>query len=510
MLCRYICGLLVAAVLGACSNSDSAGSSVSSTPKTGATAGPRESSVLFFRGTPAGSATIDGTYTFRPMVMSNGRPLTFAIAGQPKWANFDTSTGILSGKPLASDSGLTGNITITASDGEETASVGPFVIRVVEANAPDSPGAPPLISGTPAGAVTAGQSYTFQPAASDAGGAPLTYAIINCPVWASFSTSTGKLSGTPGATQVGTYSNIEIAVTDGSAIMLLPEFSILVTASTPDMPHISGTPASSILAGLEYSFEPTIANPESRPLKFSIAHAPSWAMFDTATGKLTGTPTIAQAGLYSNILISVSNGVSSAVLPAFAITVTSLVVPENVVIAGSPATAGVVGRLYSFQPSARDPAGGHLVFSIVNRPQWAAFDPASGHLVGTPTSKESGSYPNITISVASARSTAALPPFDLVISPVAVTKSTNGTAELTWIAPRQNTDGSPIISLAGYRIYYGTNAGAMTQVVQINDPRVLSFELTNLASGTWYFEARAYTAMNAESSASDVVSKIVN
>ena len=45
----------------------------------------------------------------------------------------------------------------------------------------------------------------------DADNDPLTYSIANLPSWATFSTSTGRLTGTPAASNVGTYANIMIA-----------------------------------------------------------------------------------------------------------------------------------------------------------------------------------------------------------------------------------------------------------------------------------------------------------
>jgi len=63
------------------------------------------------------------------------------------------------------------------------------------------------------------------------------------------------LSGTP--TQVGSYSNIVITVTDGYTQASLPAFAVTVTASANRAPQISGTPATLILAGSNYSFQPT-------------------------------------------------------------------------------------------------------------------------------------------------------------------------------------------------------------------------------------------------------------
>lgn len=92
------------------------------------------------------------------------------------------------------------------------------------------------------------------------------------------------------------------------------------TGSSLAAPTISGTPASQVQVGQAYSFSPTAGDPGAS-LAFSIQNKPSWATFSIATGQLSGTPTSAQTGSYSNIVITVSNGSSSASLPAFAITV---------------------------------------------------------------------------------------------------------------------------------------------------------------------------------------------
>jgi Putative Ig domain len=94
-----------------------------------------------------------------------------------------------------------------------------------------SPAAAPQISGTASTTVTAGQSYVFQPQASGSSGTTLSFTIANKPSWAKFSSKTGQLSGTPAATDVGTYKSIELAVTDGTAVTALPAFSITVAAA---------------------------------------------------------------------------------------------------------------------------------------------------------------------------------------------------------------------------------------------------------------------------------------
>ena len=80
--------------------------------------------------------------------------------------------------------------------------------------------------------MTAGQAYSFQPSATDANGDVLTFSIQNRPSWATFSPTTGRLSGTPTASHIGTYGNIIISVTDGKATRSLSAFSISVQSAS--------------------------------------------------------------------------------------------------------------------------------------------------------------------------------------------------------------------------------------------------------------------------------------
>lgn len=86
----------------------------------------------------------------------------------------------------------------------------------------------PTISGAPATQVMAGTAYSFVPSAADSNGDPLTFSIANKPAWASFSTSSGALTGTPAATNVGTTAGIVISVSDGHVATQLPAFSVAV------------------------------------------------------------------------------------------------------------------------------------------------------------------------------------------------------------------------------------------------------------------------------------------
>ena len=200
----------------------------------------------------------------------------------------------------------------------------------------------PVISGTPPTSVTQGTAYSFQPTASDPDGNPLTFSIANRPSWATFSTTTGRLQGTPTASNVGTFSNIAISVSDGTATAQLPAFSIIVSNTANGAPVISGTPPTSVMQGTAYSFQPTASDPDGNPLTFSITNAPSWATFNATTGRLQGTPTASNVGTFSNIVIRVSDGSTTTSLAAFNITVLA-VASGSATLSWTPPTTNTNG-----------------------------------------------------------------------------------------------------------------------------------------------------------------------
>lgn len=366
---------------------------------------------------------------------------------------------------------------------------------------------PPTISGTPPTYIKVNTTYNYMPTAKDPEGRPLKFTIVNRPGWMAFSENSGRMMGYPKSP--GTWANIQIRVSDGVHTVSLPAFTLVAgtsssaTAPTANRaPTISGTPATTATVGTAYSFQPSAKDPDGNTLGFSISNRPSWATFSTSTGRLSGTPTA--AGTFGNIVIKVSDGKLTTSLPAFSIKVTTAA-NRAPVISGTPAKSVNVGSAYSFRPTASDPDGNTLTFSIANRPSWASFNTSNGQLSGTPTAAQAGSYANIVISVSDGRATVSLPAFSINV----IGASTSNGAVLSWTAPTSNTDGSTLTNLAGYRISYGTNANALSQTIQVSNPSVTNYTIDNLAPGTYYFAVRAYTSTGTESANSNVQSKTV-
>ena len=82
-------------------------------------------------GTPQTTVTEGQPYSFTPAANDpDGDTLTFAIVSPPVWANFDTATGALTGTPQAIHIGTTVGVTISVTDGMDSASLPAFNLEV--------------------------------------------------------------------------------------------------------------------------------------------------------------------------------------------------------------------------------------------------------------------------------------------------------------------------------------------------------------------------------------------
>ena len=332
---EYVLCAAVAVLASACGGSGSSTTastaSVASTPATASdTLSLNPPSIS---GTPATTVTAGVKYTFQPSASdTDGDALTFSVVNLPSWATFDATSGTVSGTPASADVGTYQSIAISVADGKAIAELTPFSIEVSAAAVTTPTNSPPTISGKPATSVQAGSHYVFQPSAADPDQNTLTFSITGMPSWASFSKATGSLSGTPSSSNVGTFSNIVISVTDGQNMVSLAPFTITVTAAsttTNTPPKITGTPPTAAQAGTAYSFQPAASDSNGKTLTFSITNKPSWALFSTTTGQLSGTPAAGNVGAYSGIVISVTDGTTSASLAAFTITVAAAPTPPQ-------------------------------------------------------------------------------------------------------------------------------------------------------------------------------------
>jgi hypothetical protein len=88
--------------------------------------------------------------------------------------------------------------------------------------------------------------------------------------------------------------------------------------------------------------------------------------------------------------------------------------------------------------------------------------------------------------------------------------ASNGVVTINWTPPTENTDGTPLINLAGYDIHYGTASGDYTQTITVSNPGIATYVVDNLTPGTYYFSVTALNSQGTESPLSSELRTTVN
>ena len=175
------------------------------------------------------------------------------------------------------------------------------------------------------------------------------------------------------------------------------------------------------------------------------------------------------------------------------------------IISGNPPPAVVVNEMYDFTPNAYDPDGDSLTFTITNKPNWASFNTSTGRLSGQPTLGNVGTVANIVISVSDGEASDSLGAFTVTVSQAAL-----GNVTLNWNAPTQNTDGSPLTDLAGYKIFYGTSSRNYDHEIDIGNPGMTTYVVDNLVPDTYFFAAKSFNTSGVDSDFSGEAVRTVN
>ena len=146
--------------------------------------------------------------------------------------------------------------------------------------------APFSLSGSPPTSTAAGSNYAFTPTVSNPQKFSLFFRGWNMPAWMRVNARTGQLTGTPTASQVGSYPNVELCVSDSRTSSCMPKFTVQVVAS-------SGSSGSAPVVNLTAS-PSSVANGETAALNWSATKATSCSASGGWSGSqaLSGTKVI--------------------------------------------------------------------------------------------------------------------------------------------------------------------------------------------------------------------------
>ncbi len=84
-----------------------------------------------------------------------------------------------------------------------------------------------------------------------------------------------------------------------------------------------------------------------------------------------------------------------------------------------------------------------------------------------------------------------------------------GSTTLTWVAPTQNVNESPLTDLAGYVIRCWNQSGQLAEKRYTDDPSATTYTIDNLVPGIYHCAVSAVNKDGVESALSNIVPNIV-
>jgi PKD repeat protein len=304
--------------------------------------------------TSALTATAFVGFPYNPFyqITATNFPNAYNAVGLPAGLTVNTSTGAISGTPTASPGTYT--VTISASN---LGGSGSATLKITLSNPP-----PPVINSATTDNATAGWPYNYQITATNF---PSSFNASGLPTGLSINTSTGLISGAPGA--AGTFT-INLSATNAGGTGTA---KLTLTVALPAPPVINSASTITWVYNVPFSYQITATN---IPLSFSATGLPAWATLNTSTGAITGTP---DALGTSTVTINAANlgGTGAATL---SITITDVLPP---VITSALTATGTNGVAFSYQITATN---NPTSYSATNLPQGLSIDTATGIISGTP------------------------------------------------------------------------------------------------------------------------------
>jgi hypothetical protein len=80
---------------------------------------------------------------------------------------------------------------------------------------------------------------------------------------------------------------------------------------------------------------------------------------------------------------------------------------------------------------------------------------------------------------------------------------------LTWYAPTDRVDGTELEGLAGFNVHHGTSYDWLHERQWIGNPSAITWTVTGLTPGTWYFAVTAVDSHGRESGLSWIAMKTI-
>ncbi len=307
--------------------------------------------------TPHRFANVNQLYSYDVVATDRDNDaLAYELIAAPAGMSIHPASGTIRWMPANDQRGAT-TVTIRVNDPQSGSATQTFTLNT------RSVGGPPSITSIPQTQAVVGKSYLYSVLADDAEADPLHYELLQAPAGMTINARTGEIVWTPEAGQLGQQSVI-ISVSDTTGGASTQGFAIQVLAGAPNFPPvISSGPVLFSTVGQTYVYHLLASDPEGTQLTYSLRRSPTGMKIDSATGRITWTPTTTQSGR-AIVTVVATDAVGGAALQSYELDVLSA--NHEPTFASVPPTSVYAGATFKYDLAARDTDLDPLSYEIVS------------------------------------------------------------------------------------------------------------------------------------------------
>jgi hypothetical protein len=358
---------------------------------------------------PFTTATQDALYTYNVDAtdVDVGDSLTYNLTAYPAGMTINSSTGVISWSPTNAQVGGK-SVTVEVFDGNGEKDTQTFIITVANVNDP------PTFTSQPVTTAAEETEYFYEVEALDIDGDTLTYSMLNYPNGMVIDSDGGTITWTPTNAQVGTHPIIVIII-DGKGGDARQSFTITVE-NVNGPPAINSTPVSEATEKVVYTYhvQAEDLDPDDN-LTFELAVYPPGMQINSTTGIITWTPTYAQVG-ENSVIVIVSDGSGATDTHPFIINV--LNVNDAPIITSTPITTSTEEVQYTYDVNANDiDPGDILTYSLTSAPEGMSIDVLTGIITWMPTDAQVDTH-QIVVKVTDSKNAYATQSFTITVENV--------------------------------------------------------------------------------------------
>ncbi len=408
-----------------------------------------------FTSTPGVQAEVGSAYAYTAQASdADGDTLSYSLALAPAGMTIQAASGSISWTPTTAQLG-TQVVIVRVSDGQTSAEQA-FQIGVSS----QTINHPPVFTSTPSSVAVVGQPCAYTATATDEDGDSITFAIANAPEGATINATSGALSWTPTAAQVGART-FTLEARDARGAVATQTFTLTVNDNDAGNhpPVISTSAPLAATVGVAYAYDLNATDADGDTLSYALTTSPAGMSIDALTGAIAWTPSVTQIGSHE-VEVSVNDGHGATGTQHFTLVVSAANSNHAPTVTSTPAPNARATREYQYNLDATDEDGDTLTYTLTTAPAGMSIDAATGLIRWTPVAEGSAT---VTARVADAQA------FIDQTWTITVSAATGALTATVTATPNLIAPGEPVSLL----LQYTCAAGAVTRSLTVDGATVV-------------------------------------